>query len=203
MKSRVAVAFIVIQIFLAGSLWAAEENSQPAAPVVPVAVEADVSDRYLVGPGDLLDIFVWKDETLTRTVYVLPDGRISFPLIGEVVAAGKTIEQLKKEFEGKLARYVPDAIMTIDVKQANSLIIFVLGRVNNPGRFVLNNNLNVMQALATAGGLNPFAKKGKIKIFRYEGKKTSIFSFDYNDVSEGNKMEQNIQLMRGDVIVVP
>jgi polysaccharide export outer membrane protein len=203
MKIRMVVAAVFCVLFLAAPLWAAEEQKNPAPPVKPAGEPADTSESYIIGPGDLLDISVWKDESLTRAVVVLPDGRISFPLIGQVTAAGRTLGELKKEMEGRLARYVPDAVLTLDVRQVNSLIIYVLGRVNNPGRFVLNTNVNVLQALATAGGLNPFAKKGKLKIFRHEGGKTTIFNFDYDDVTDGDHLEQNIQLRRGDVIVVP
>ncbi|MBU4035197.1 MAG: polysaccharide export protein, partial [Proteobacteria bacterium] len=105
---------------------------------------------YIIGPGDILDISVWKDEALTRMPIVLPDGFISFPLIGNIRASGKTVTQLKTEMEGKLARYVPDVILSLDVKQANSMIIYVIGRVNIPGRINLNANVNVLQALATA-----------------------------------------------------
>jgi polysaccharide biosynthesis/export protein len=220
MKSRVAISVVLCVFLMTAPLWAAGEKikpdvaakpasepagekAKPALPAKPAGEPVEAPGGYIIGPGDLLDVLVWKDETLTRSVYVMPDGRISFPLIGEVTAAGKTVYQVKKELEGKLGRYVPDAIISVDVKQVNSLLIYVIGRVNAPGRFVLNTNVNVLQALAVAGGLHPFAKKGKIKIFRHEGEKTSIFKFDYDDVSGGDHLEQNIQLKRGDVIVVP
>lgn len=158
---------------------------------------------YLIGPGDVLDISVWKDETLTRSVVVLADGKISFPLIGEVIAEGKTVAQLKKEIEGKLAPFVPDTTLSLEVKQVNSMLVYVIGRVNSPGRFALNANVNVLQALSIAGGFNPFAKRDKIKVFRQEGDKTHIFNFQYDSVVKGKNLEQNIMLKRGDVVVVP
>ncbi|MBU3950083.1 MAG: polysaccharide biosynthesis/export family protein [Proteobacteria bacterium] len=158
---------------------------------------------YIIGPGDILDISVWKDEALTRMPIVLPDGFISFPLIGNIRASGKTVTQLKTEMEGKLARYVPDVILSLDVKQANSMIIYVIGRVNIPGRINLNANVNVLQALATAGGLNIFAKRDNIKIFREENDKTLIFPFEYDKVIEGKLLEENIRLKKGDIVVVP
>ena len=165
------------------------------------ATEED--ETYLIGPGDVLDISVWKDETLTKSVVVLTDNRISFPLIGEVIAGGKTVAQLKKEIEGKLTPFVPDIVLSLEVKQVNSMLIYVIGRVNNPGRFVLNVNVNVLQALSMAGGLNPFSRRDKIKIFRQVGDKTQIFNFQYDSVVEGKNLEQNIVLRRGDVVVVP
>ncbi len=177
----------MILIFMVSSMvWAGEEDKD-----------------YLIGPGDVLDVSVWKDETLTRTVVVLPDSKLSFPLIGEVLAGGKTVAQLKKEIEGKLAPFVPDITLSLEVKQVNSVLIYVIGRVNAPGRFALNVNVNVLQALSIAGGFNPFAKRDKIKIFRQEGDKTHIFNFQYDSVVEGKNLEQNIMLKRGDVVVVP
>jgi len=166
------------------------------------AVFADVGD-YIIGPGDVLDINVWKDETLTRLSIVRPDGFITFPLLGEVRASGKSVLQLKTEMEGKLTRYVPDIILSLDIKQANSMIIYVIGRVNKPDRFNLNSDVNVLQALATAGGLQIYAKRDKIKIFREENGKTKILPFDYDEVVEGKRLEQNVRLRKGDVVVVP
>ena len=161
------------------------------------------TDEYIIGPGDVLDISVWKDDALTKLVAVLPDGKISFPLIGEVTAGGKTLGQLKNDLEKKLTRYVPDVNLSVVVTQINSMIIYVVGRVNKPGMFALNTNVNVLQALAMAGGLNPFAKRSKIKIFREETNGTQIFPFDYDEVTKGERLQQNIRLERGDVVVVP
>jgi len=161
------------------------------------------SADYIIGPGDQLGISVWRDENMTRTVVVLPDGTISFPLAGEVVAGGKTVAQLKEELEKKLARFISDTGLTVEVKQSNSMIIYIIGRVNVPGRQMLLANTNVLQALAMAGGLNPFAHRSKVKVFRQEGGKTTVFPFDYDDVTDGKHLEANIELKRGDVIIVP
>jgi polysaccharide export outer membrane protein len=171
---------------VAGQVWGQEQDG-----------------HYRIGPGDVLDISVWKDETLTRSAVVLPDGKISFPLIGEVVVGGKTVALLKKEIEGMLSPFVPDITLSLEVKQVNSMVIYVIGRVNAPGRFPLNVNVNVLQALSMAGGCNPFAKRDKIKIFRNEGGKTRILRFEYDSVVEGKNLEDNITLQRGDVVVVP
>jgi polysaccharide export outer membrane protein len=178
-----------------------------AAAVLPaVGAAADETPTefppYVIGPGDLLEISVWKDEALSRQVVVLPSGKISFPLVGEVVAAGKTVTALQEELTGRIIRYVPDPVLTVGVQQVNSLMIYVIGRVNNPGRFVLNTEVNVLQALAMAGGLNQFAKKGKILVFRETGGETKVFNFDYGVVAGGEDLSQNIRLQRGDVIVV-
>jgi len=160
-------------------------------------------DLYLIGPGDVLDISVWKDESLTRTCVVRPDGSISFPLIGTVRAADRTASELKADIENKLRRYVPELTLSVEIREIRSLVVYVIGRVNNPGRFLLATDINVLQALAAAGGLNPFANRNDIKVFRQGVEETTIFPFQYDDVIEGKRLEQNIYLKRGDVVVVP
>jgi polysaccharide biosynthesis/export protein len=159
--------------------------------------------EYVIGHGDILNINVWKDDALAKQVTVLPDGRIAFPLIGEITAGGKTVAQLRREIETGLKRFVPDPILNVEVEQVNSMLIYVIGKVNQPGRFVLNTNIDILQALAMAGGLNPFAKQDSIKIFRKTNQETSMYHFNYDEVSEGKQLSQNILLKRGDVIVVP
>ncbi|PID40801.1 MAG: sugar transporter [Proteobacteria bacterium] len=170
---------------------------------VPAAHADGAEAGYRIGPGDVLDISVWKNPDLTRKVTVLPDGTISFPLIEQMRAADKTVNQLSKEMGTRLSRFVPDVDLSIIIAQVNSQVIYVIGRVNHPGRFAMSAPLNVMQALATAGGLTPFAKADKIKIFREAGDEESYLPFDYEKVSKGERREQNVRLQRGDVIVVP
>jgi polysaccharide export outer membrane protein len=158
---------------------------------------------YIIGPGDVIGISVWRDESLTRSAVVLPDGKIQFPLIGEIVAGGKTVLQLKQEFVEKLSKYVVDADISVDVKQSNSLVIYIIGKVNNPGRQILLSNTSVLQALSMAGGLNLFADKDDIKIFRQNNDRTVVHSFRYSKVVSGTYLDDNIMLKRGDVIVVP
>jgi len=190
---RALLLFVIIGslVLVAAPLRASEEAA------------AWAQQEYIIGPGDVLDISVWKDEALTKLVTVLPDGKISFPLIGEISAGGKTVQQLSKELESKLHRFVPDVNLSVLVARVNSMLIYVVGRVNKPGMFEINTNVNVLQALAMGGGLNPFAKRDKIKIFRKKGDQTQVFPFDYDEVTKGENLEQNVVLERGDVIVVP
>jgi len=182
----------------------------PAPKLTPVAQEtksiespALPGENYVIDPGDVLDISVWKDEALTKIVTVLPDGKIAFPLIGEIAAQGKTVVQLTNELKSKISPFVPDPEITIVVQQTNSMLIYVIGKVNNPGRFALTVEVDVLQALAMAGGFNPFAKRNKVKIFRRIGDQTQILEFKYDEVAKGKGLEQNIKLGKGDVIVVP
>jgi len=184
-------------------LPAAEKEAIAPAPEAEAALLATVEPDYRIGPGDQLNIEVWKDLTLTRLVTVLPDGKVAYPMVGEIMAAEKTVAQLQKEIEGKLSLYVKDAVITVEVRQVNSYQIYVLGRVRIPGRSILTSNIDVLQALATAGGPDQFAKLSKIRIFRREGRMTVIIPFDYDEVISGKKPELNILLRRGDVVVVP
>lgn len=165
--------------------------------------DPNATDGYRIGSGDVLEISLWKDEALTRLVTVMPDGRIFFPLIGKIEAAGKTVEQVHHQIESMISRYVPEPVLHVSVQQVNSMLVYVIGRVNRPGHFPIHQNVNVLQALSMAGGLNPFAKKKEIRIYRQNGKETETFEFDYQAVSEGENIAQNILLERGDVIVVP
>ncbi|WP_236685681.1 polysaccharide biosynthesis/export family protein [Geobacter pickeringii] len=185
-----------------GSPAAMEASVVAAVESLPPIQEA-VPSNYVIGAGDVIGISVWRDDALTKSVVVLPDGKFDFPLVGEVVAGGKTVAQLKEELEKKLSRYISDAQLSVDVKQSNSMLVYVIGRVNSPGRHVLLARTNVLQALAMAGGLNPFASKNDIRIFRNDGGATKMYSFAYGEVVEGKRLESNIELMRGDVIVVP
>jgi len=192
-KYSATLVLLICVLMTANPLQAADQLQAEMSPM----------GDYIIGPGDVLNISVWNNETLTKPVTVLPDGKIHFPLIGEVVVGGKTLAVLEKELKTKLHPFVPDPELSVMVGQVNSMLIYVIGKVNKPGRFALNTNVNVLQALATAGGLNAFAKRSKIKIFRKIKGKTHIFPFDYDRVTDGEHLEQNVSLEKGDVVVVP
>jgi len=188
-----ALLFICLVAAVPAFSQASEAGPSPSAAV---------SD-YIIGPGDVLFISVWKDQALTQSLQVRPDGKISFPLIGELAAGGRTVAQLQKDMEEKLSRFIPEPTISVGVQDIRSMFIYVIGRVNAPGRFAINAPVDVLQALAMAGGCNAFAETKGIKVFRKTGSETRIMGFNYNDVSRGKNLEQNITLARGDVIVVP
>jgi len=159
--------------------------------------------KYTIGPGDVLEISVWKDESLYREISVPPDGVISYPLIGDIIGAGETVTTLRKTITEKLLEYVPDATVSVILKQINSLQAYVIGKVNNPGRFPITMDTTVIQVLAMARGLNPFAAAGDITILRRRQNITVKIPFNYKEVEQGKNLEQNILLKRGDVVVVP
>jgi polysaccharide export outer membrane protein len=175
--------------------------------IIPVyAAKADVVlpvSGYGLLPGDILSVSVWKEEDLQNEVVVRPDGGISLPLIGDVMAAGLTIEALRKELTARYEEYIPDASVGVYLKQLLGNKIYVIGKVNHPGEFILNQYIDVVQALSKAGGLTVFAKTGEIKIIRRTGNGQQVYPFKYNEVEEGTHLEQNIILRSGDIILVP
>jgi polysaccharide export outer membrane protein len=158
---------------------------------------------YLLGPEDTLEISVWKEPDLTKQLVVRPDGKITYPLIGEVQAAGRTVKQLQEEILKRLEKYVTDAHVTVILLKAQNYKVYVTGKVNKPGDFVIGKPVNVMQAISMAGGLTPFASPGSIMVLRTVGGKEEVFPFNYKEVAKGQFLEQNRMLMPGDVVVVP
>ncbi len=158
---------------------------------------------YPIHAGDVLHISVWKEPEMDRELLVLPDGTIDFPLVGSLAVAGQTTVAVQAALKQKLARMVPDAAITVAVKETRGNTVSLLGQVAHPGEIVMNRGLTVMQALSQVGGLTTYASGGRIVILRQvEGKETSI-PFDYDDVARGRALESNILLQPGDVVVVP
>jgi polysaccharide biosynthesis/export protein len=160
-------------------------------------------DSYHIQPGDVLQIMVWKEEDLQAEVVVRPDGGVSFPLSGDLAAAGNTPQALREALHERLSKYIPDPVVTVTVKIANGNRIYVSGKVNRPGEFPLARPTDVMQALALAGGSTPFAKVNDIRVIRREGSQQTVLRFRYDDVAKGRRLEQNILLRSGDTVVVP
>lgn len=165
------------------------------------AIAAD--SVYTIGPGDTLEISVWRDESLSREVIVPPDGVISFPLIGDINIIGMTVANLRQTVTKKLSDYIPDATVTVILKTFQSLRAFVIGKVRNPGMYAISLDTNVMQVLSMAGGLNPYASENNIHILRQIKGNLVKIPFSYGDVLKGRNLKQNITLQRGDVVVVP
>ena len=158
---------------------------------------------YKVLPGDVLLISVWKELDLQLEVLVRPDGAFSFPLAGDISTRNQSVLDLKDEITERLSRYISDPVVTVSVKQVLGNKIYVIGQVVRPGVFIVNPQVDVMQALSMAGGTTPFAALNGIKILRRSGKEQHAISFRYNDVVKGNNLKQNIVLQSGDVVVVP
>jgi polysaccharide export outer membrane protein len=193
--SRIATASLLVLI----SAFALPSQPGRADGVVAPVVDA----AYVVQPGDTLQVTVWKEQELQSEVLVRPDGGMSFPLAGEIEAAGHTVEDIRKVLQGRLTKYIPDPVVTVVVKKADGSRIFVVGKVNRPGDFIMFRPIDVMQALSLAGGATPYADVNGIRILRREGTQQQVFHFRYDDVRRGKDLAQNILLRSGDTVVVP
>ena len=167
------------------------------------AEDSKVVDHYKIQPGDVLLVSVWKEEDLIQEVIVRPDGQITFPLVGEAKAAGNSIENLRLLISERLKKYIPDPVVTVSVRQLAGNTIYVIGKVNRPGVFPIVRNVDVMQALSLAGGTSTYAALNDIKILRRENGQLRALSFKYAEVEKGKRLEQNVVLQAGDVVVVP
>ncbi|MHB8471242.1 MAG: polysaccharide biosynthesis/export family protein [Gammaproteobacteria bacterium] len=174
-----------------------------AADKSPLPTSMTGFPSYAIQPGDILTVSVWKEEGLQDAVLVRPDGNVSFPLVGDVTAAGKTIEQLRTIMVERLQKYIPDPVVTVGIKELGGNKIYVIGKVNRPGDFIVTRYVDVMQALSMAGGTNAFAAVNDIKILRRENGEQRAIPFRYSDVESGKRLNQNIILQGGDTVIVP
>jgi polysaccharide export outer membrane protein len=172
-----------------------------ALPLASFAQGADAD--YKLHAGDSITVSVWKELELQRKVIIRPDGRFSFPLAGEVQAAGRNVDEVRLDIENKLKKLIPEAVVAVMVEDVAGNRIYVIGQVNKPGMYIMNPQLNVLQALSLAGGSTPFAKLDNISILRGTGASQKSLPFRYDQVVEGKSLQQNIALESGDVVVVP
>ena len=207
--ARIASALgAVLALAAAQTVALAQATAQPApAEEKPTPVSSQVPGldllTYKVGPEDVLEVTVWKEEGLKKESLVRPDGGISYPLVGEVQAAGKTVLEIREELTRRLEKFIADPVVSVSILKVGSHRVYVIGRVTRPGDFPVGRYIDVLQALSMAGGLTPFADANAIRVMRREGDKQVVLPFEYNRVVRGEKLEQNIQLKPGDVVVVP
>lgn len=157
---------------------------------------------YLLNPGDVLRVSVWREDELNREVVIQPDGSLSFPLAGQVPAASRTPGDVERDIRKRLDRYIPDAVVSVELVEARGNKVFVLGEVNRPGEYQLARPTTVVQAISLAGGFTPFARSSKIRVLRV-GRGQEVVTFDYDDVADGTRLESNLQLKAGDTVIVP
>jgi len=182
-------------------LAAAEHPTSAGAEAPHKPAIAD--PNYVIGAQDVLDISVWKEPDLSRSVPVRPDGKISLPLLNDVQAAGLTPSELTAQITAGLNKFMNNPQVTVIVSQINSQRIYILGEVARPGAFALLPGMTVLQALSDAGGLTPFANSKKIYVMREQDGKRDKLLFNYKEVLDGKRAEQNVDLKAGDTIVVP
>lgn len=157
---------------------------------------------YILGCGDVIRVTVWRHDEASTDAVIAPDGKISLPLIGEITAAGLTVDELKDELNKRYQDFINEPHVTVTVREINSLKIYVIGEVLRPGEYKLSSSADVLQALSLAGGFTIYANKSKIKIIRKEGDKKIKINFNYNEVVKGKNLAQNIPLKPGDIIIV-
>lgn len=164
-----------------------------------------VTPDYIIGPEDSLEITVWKNADLSKTVQVRPDGKISLPLLGDISAVAKTPAQLTEEISLGLRAYMENPTISIMVKEVNSYQIYVLGEVNKPGKYPLKSKTTLLQGITVAGGFTAMAARNKIVVFRFtkDGEGQTKLKASYDDIVVRDGASQNIELKPGDQIVVP
>jgi len=158
---------------------------------------------YVIGCGDKLQVIVWGHKNLSTNSVVRPDGMISLPLLGDIRAEGHSVNDLKKELNIRMSEYIQEPSVSVSVSEINSLKVYVIGEVNQPGEFDLMSYTTVLQVIAQAGGFTDYAKKNKIQIIRIQGNEKVKIKFNYKQVIKGKNLDQNIPLKPGDVILVP
>jgi len=206
MKSAalITVSLVTVVLWHAVTIFA-----DPSVPPLPNGETEKstlvVTVDYIIGPEDVLDIAVWKNTELSKTVAVRPDGKISLPLIGDVVAVGRTTSQLADAISGKLKEYKENPQVSIIVSQVNSYAIYVLGEVARPGKFPLKSKTTILQAVTLAGGFTTTAARNKLVVFRFSesGEKDVKIKASYDDIVLRDGAGQNITLKPGDTLVVP
>ena len=173
------------------------------APAVPKTA-APVPAEYTLGQGDVIDVHVWKEPDLSRpNVIVRLDGRISLPLLGDVEAKGRTIEDLTRELEKRYSKIIDEPAVTVMLTESKSRRYYILGQVKNAGEFPLDTPITVLQAIARSGGFLEWAKTGNISIIRKGKKGDEIKKFDFDAVVKGKDLDQNLAVVPGDTIIVP
>jgi polysaccharide biosynthesis/export protein len=212
----VTLAFVVLPVLLwagpggsprqnqraaGGNATSQSSSTQPAS--APPAVSAVASPNYIIQPQDVLEVQVWKEPEVTKTVPVRPDGKISLPLLNDVQAAGLTAAGLTADISDKLKKFISDPQVTVIVTQVNSQRIYVMGEVLRGGTYPLLPGMTVLQGLSDAGGFTPFANPKKIYVLRDQGGKQVKLPFNYKDVVKGDRPDENTALKAGDTIVVP
>lgn len=188
--------------FVSAQSQPAPAPAKPEPTPAPGAVPGAVRDyEYKIGPEDVLNISVWKNDALSRALPVRPDGMISLPLLNDVQAAGLTPMELRDVLIKKLVEYIPAPEVSVMVTDVKSFKVAVIGEVGKPGRFELKSRTTVLDLLAEVGGFNQFAARGRIAILRPEGKKFNRIPFNYNKAIAGE--QENFYLQPGDIILVP
>jgi polysaccharide export outer membrane protein len=210
---RIMSALMLLVLVSIGAFAQSNSSSQPPAPASDKQAGAKPEQgsqgahsdsSYVIGANDVLAINVWKEPEITRSVPVRSDGKISLPLVGELMASGQTPLQLEQEITKRLQNYISEPEVTVIVTDSKSQKVNIMGMVSRPGAYLLTSSTTVLDAIAMAGGFKDFAKQKSIYVLRHapDGTQKRI-PFNYKEVIKGQNPEQNIRLQTGDTVVVP
>jgi len=169
----------------------------------PLLAAEDPAPGYRFNPGDLVRVSVWREPELDRQALVQPDGTISFPLVGQVTAAGRTPAAVQADIVGRIEQYIPEPVVTVELLEARGNKVYVIGEVTRPGEYQLGRPITAVQAISLAGGFTPFAGRGRIQILRRGAGGDASIPFDYDAVADGKNLAGNIELLPGDTVIVP
>lgn len=195
------LGFIFIIIFLMLPIPSFSQNNEVEKMVNANGKSKDI---YIIGSGDVLEIVTWKEPDFSREeIVVRLDGNISFPLIDDIIAAGRTTSQLKYVIQNRLAHFVSEPNVTVTVRSAASKRFYILGEVVNTGEYPLTKKLSVLQAFAIAGGFTEWASKKEIFVFRTENGENKVIRVNYKKIVKGEDADLNVVLEPDDTIVVP
>lgn len=197
MKKAILPGIFLIVFFaplLLPALTALAEEKQDAA---------DKARNYVLGSGDILDIITWKEEDLSREVVVRLDGYITFPMLDDIRAAGRTPLQLKEDLQSRLKNFVDAPFVTVSVKKSESQKFYILGEVMKAGEYPIVKNLTVLQAVALAGGFSEWASKNEILLFRKESDSSKTIVINYRDLVKKQDFSNNVRIQADDTIIVP
>jgi polysaccharide export outer membrane protein len=187
---------LILSVFLL--MWVLPVKAQEEMPPEPL----DEQDQYVVGAGDLIEIVVWKNEDLSGEFRVRPDGKFSMSLIGDVMASGKTTDEINDQIATQLKQFVDSPYVSTIVREATSNRVYILGEVVTPGVYPIEGSLTVLQALALAGGFTEFAKRDSIVLVRGAGENQKNFNLNYRKILTTPGDEYNMQIERGDTLVI-
>jgi polysaccharide export outer membrane protein len=196
-RDRRLVIVLAAAMLVCAATASSAQTGPPAAP----------DSAYVIGPEDVLEIAVWGNTDVTRTVPVRPDGKISLPLLNDVQAAGLTPMQLRAALAGLFERYMPAPMLSVIVREVHSFKVTVIGEVKTPGRYELRSRSTVLDVLAMAGGLSQYAARARITILRRDGEAVKELSYDFEKITARaaprNAGQENFCVQPGDIILVP
>lgn len=193
------IALAIVFAFFSGCAAGDPEiNMQPAEKIDPIPI----SD-FLLGPGDVIRVFVWRQDELSKQIQIDPYGKIYYPLIGEIAAAGKSAKTIRELIEKGLSKYYVNPVVNVDVAKLQSRRIYVLGEVTRPGNFYLDRKMSVLEAISLSGGFTNDAKKENILVMRTGEVPKKLYKFDMDLALDKGDTRQNITLQDGDIVYVP